>query len=103
MSAQLEQELKDVEIELCKVNAARDTLVLQQNSIKATLIHRRYGVQVGSTVRDKRGSRFVVTNVRVTNWTPVYDKPWLSGNLIKKDGALGTRECLLYTDWEVCE
>jgi len=55
-----------------------------------------YGIQIGSTVTDRKGNEF-----RITVIDSSYGKPWLQGNPRKKDGTWGIANRHLYANWEV--
>lgn len=69
-----------------QLREARERLIAAQ--IEAT------GISVGDIVTS-RGSKF-----RVTKIEPSFDKAWLSGNPLRKDGSYGTAVRNLYSDWE---
>jgi hypothetical protein len=53
-----------------------------------------YGVYIGDVVRD-RGKEYRVIKIK-----PNYGyKPWLVGNLKKKDGTFGTAKRNLFSSW----
>lgn len=69
---------------------------------RASLIFQKYGVKVGSIVRDPdRNRTYRVTSVTVACWP---FKPTLRGNPLKGNGTFSTAEHLVsFGDWELVE
>jgi len=61
---------------------------------KLRLVREILGLEIGSIVLDTKGKYYRVCEID-THW----DKPWLCGNPLKKDGTYGTAVRNLYSDW----
>jgi len=89
MLKELEQQEKDL---LAKLNAVRESITEE----KTRLAEHKFGVRVGSIVKDRKGIEHKVTQVD----TRYYDgSPWLVGNPKKKDGTFGIAQRNLYSCW----
>ena len=62
---------------------------------KLKISEQKFGVRVGSIVKNRQGVEHKVTNVN----TSYSGKPWIEGNQKKKDGTFGTARRNLYSDW----
>lgn len=67
-----------------------------------------HGVKIGSIVKLKSGRRYRVNGVDVNFcWGDsgasymARHKPWVHGNLIRKDGTDSNQEAHCYSDWEL--
>lgn len=81
---------KELEIELEKVKSK-----IEGERLK--IVENKYGVKVGSIVKNSKGKLFRVVDVDVR--FGVDDKPWLQGNPQKKNGEFGVAVQHVYRHW----
>lgn len=67
---------------------------------EAKIAEIRYGVKVGSIIRDRKGKEHRVIRVD-GRWAS--GRPWLEGNPRKKDGSFGVAVRHIYGDWQLVE
>lgn len=103
LSAQSD-ELLDIGRQLEELGSEEKTLEkqLDANRVKhraLTLraIELRFGLRIGSVVRDKAGKLYLVTNI-IPSFT---GKPWLRGKFKKNNGDWSVPERELFDDWEL--
>ncbi len=76
-------------------NELRDIKVAVR-SATLKVIKDRYALEAGTVVMHN-GHEYRVTHIS-TKWK---NKPWLEGNIKKKDGTWGTQKRNLFDEWEV--
>lgn len=60
-------------------------------------IKENFGIYIGKIVMYK-GKRAKIIKINATSYSK---KPWVNGNIEKKDGTFSARDSHLYDDWEV--
>ena len=88
------EELEQQERELCeKLAIVRKAMKTE----KLLIAEHRFGVRIGSIVKDRKGVEHRVTGIHPSN----FSKPWLEGNPKKKDGSFGVAVRHLYSNWDM--
>ena len=101
MKRSFDEEIKLVEEKISKtidalVGAKAELQFLNEQKVEA-----EFGVKLGSLVFNKRaGAKFIVTNIDAKF---ARQRPWLSGNKIKKDGTPSKAINWIGDDWELVE
>lgn len=97
----LEQELFKVEADERKLTQeyilAKGPLLEQIEKIKLKILKRKFGVEPGVLVADRKGKVFKVAEVE-TRWG-LSTKPWITGIQQLKNGSFGSAKHALYSDW----
>ncbi len=86
-----------------ELESKRDELIKQLFHVKRQIrdeelrnISEEFGVNIGSIVKARDGKEYKVTDIDV-NWK----RPWLKGNLRKKNKEFGKAERHICGDWEL--
>jgi len=111
----LKQNDKEELVRTCKARGEqirKDSLVLERQililsdeyrELQKLFIKEFWGVEPGTIVKDPRGKLHKVTSVDIRQWGATWDKvtdrPWITGNPMRADGAYGTSERHLYENW----
>src|SRR2546422_7033146 len=69
----------------------------KHRALTSRAIELKFGVRIGSVVRDKAGKLYLVSNIS-PSFTP---KPWLRGKFKKNDGDWSIPERYLSDTWEI--
>ena len=77
---------------LMELSAVRQEL----REVKLAKAKEKFGVDIGVRVSNKVGQEYIVASIDCK-----WDKPWLQGNPIKKDGTTGKAIRNLYGNWTV--
>lgn len=84
----------------CNIEKARQTMEELKKELRTfwkNEIKEKFEVYEGIVVEYK-GKKARVTRVQETEY---YGKPWIYGNIEKKDGTFGAKESHLYQDWDL--
>ena len=80
------------------VEALRDIRALVREE-ELDICFKTHGLRIGTIVKDNKGKEYKVTQLESLNW----GKPWVNGNLKKKDGTWGKNNNHIYGEWTVIE
>ena len=87
MLTELKAKKESLQAQLIEVN---EQIRIEQEEI----VFEKYGVRVGSIVRNDNGKEYRVTKIEAC-----WDIPWLYGNPKKKNGIFGIAVRSLYSNW----
>lgn len=94
---QINSRIKEIEVWESDLKKSFLALEREKKELSDQLVRFKYGVKIGTKVKDRRGRIFVVCSISGHG----YIVPWLEGNMIKKDGSPSKRVTCLYGNWEV--
>jgi hypothetical protein len=80
-----------------------DRLFDEYRTLQVLFIETVWDVKPGVIVKDQHGTPYRVTHVDIRQWGATWeratDRPWVTGNPMRRDGTFGRGERRLYEHW----